>query len=1228
MAAADAALGPLLAPILERGGARARRRHLRPRRVARRARRGDPRPLRLRGDPARAARPVRARDPRARGRAHAGAARRRAADRARRARSRRPCRPPGPQPARRRARGGPRRAGQLRRGAERLAQPRVGAAARSRRPAASSTSTCRCRSCTTCARTPPSERTSPPRAPQDLERLRARLGRLREGEAGVGGARRGGARRRASALRALGYVAGGPRARKERYGDEDDPKRLVALDAAGERGGHALRGAATYEGAVALCQRARRSSARTCRSPGSSSRTCERARGRLDEAIAAAQRALALQARSTRESASLLGAYLTEAGRARGGGGAPRAVRAPLDRPTSTCSRRSGWPRRGVGPRRTRRSRRSRRARDARPVERARPRRTSGTVHLMAGDRAAARQAFEAALDLDDDLARAHNGLGVIAAAGGAHATRRSRAGSARRRSTRATTRRSSTSAPRCATAGRDGGGAPLPRGVPARGAGGARGARHGARPRPGSAAGRRREAAAEGSGPRAGVAAAAPRRRAVAPPRRPRDLGPGGVSVVLVSVDTLRADRLPVYGYAKGETPHLDAPRPRGRRVRGRLQPLPADAARPTPRCSPASCRRATASATTPATRSARRRAHAGRALPRDRVSRPEPRCRRSSCAPRRGSPRASTATTTRSSATPRSRTSGSSSATARVAVSSLLDWIEAQGGRRFFAFLHLYEPHAPYAPPSPFRERFAASPYDGEVAYADALVGRFLDGLRERALLDRTVVAFVSDHGEALGDHGEREHGFFLYRETVRVPLVVRLPGAARRRTGALRGRSASSTSRRRSWTSRGCPRTDSTASRFAPRSQGARAPTGRPVYSETWLPRLSLRLERAHGRERGAASATCGRRGRSSTTSRPIPARRRNLAAERPQAVAAIGAWLRERARGRRAPARGGRPGHARAARRPRLRREAPRRRRGASAGRWPTRRTRSGVYEGYRRALALRRDGRDAEAVVRVAGCARRQPGHGRRMAGPRPHARPHGPGEGGARRARSCGPPRARPRVDPPRDRARPRARRPRGAGAGARPRRGDERAGRRPRDRGAAPAVPRPLRRGRGRGAQEPRRRPRAAGEPVRARRRRAAGGPVRGGGRGVPARRRRPSACQKRLVVPGLHAGLGDCLARLGRERRGRGGVPRRDRRRCRRAARDASASRRCCRSQGRDDEARAALEALASASARPAAEDYFAVARTYQVLGDAAAARRWAAVGHSRFPADPRFR
>jgi arylsulfatase A-like enzyme/Tfp pilus assembly protein PilF len=110
------------------------------------------------------------------------------------------------------------------------------------------------------------------------------------------------------------------------------------------------------------------------------------------------------------------------------------------------------------------------------------------------------------------------------------------------------------------------------------------------------------------------------------------------------------------------------------------------------------------------------------------------------------------------------------------RLTVDALSRWIEAHGNGRVFAFLHLYEPHAPYTPPASHR---MTDPYDGEISYADELVGRFLDRLRVLGLLERAIVAVVSDHGEGLNDHGEAEHGIFLYREALHVPWILRLPG-----------------------------------------------------------------------------------------------------------------------------------------------------------------------------------------------------------------------------------------------------------------------------------------------------------------------------------------------------------------------------------------------------------------------------------------------------------------
>jgi arylsulfatase A-like enzyme/Flp pilus assembly protein TadD len=98
------------------------------------------------------------------------------------------------------------------------------------------------------------------------------------------------------------------------------------------------------------------------------------------------------------------------------------------------------------------------------------------------------------------------------------------------------------------------------------------------------------------------------------------------------------------------------------------------------------------------------------------------------------------------------------------------------------FFAFLHLYEPHTPYDPPEPYKSRYADRPYDGEIAAADAVVGKFVESLKRAGVYERALVILMSDHGEGLGDHGEDEHGVLLYRETLHVPLMVKLPGQER--------------------------------------------------------------------------------------------------------------------------------------------------------------------------------------------------------------------------------------------------------------------------------------------------------------------------------------------------------------------------------------------------------------------------------------------------------------
>jgi hypothetical protein len=109
------------------------------------------------------------------------------------------------------------------------------------------------------------------------------------------------------------------------------------------------------------------------------------------------------------------------------------------------------------------------------------------------------------------------------------------------------------------------------------------------------------------------------------------------------------------------------------------------------------------------------------------------------------------------------------------RETVARALEWLRGASGQPFFLFVHLYEPHTPWTPPEAERARYGAT-YEGEIAAADAAVGALLDGLRELGRYDDALVVLASDHGEGLLDHGEQEHGILLYREALHV-LIQRM-------------------------------------------------------------------------------------------------------------------------------------------------------------------------------------------------------------------------------------------------------------------------------------------------------------------------------------------------------------------------------------------------------------------------------------------------------------------
>ncbi|MFB3813075.1 MAG: sulfatase-like hydrolase/transferase [Terriglobales bacterium] len=110
------------------------------------------------------------------------------------------------------------------------------------------------------------------------------------------------------------------------------------------------------------------------------------------------------------------------------------------------------------------------------------------------------------------------------------------------------------------------------------------------------------------------------------------------------------------------------------------------------------------------------------------------------------------------------------------------VLKWLAASHRKPFLLWMHLYDPHHPYRPPAPYAEEYKSQPYDGEIAFADAQVGRLLTFLRQKGLYDHTLIVLAGDHGEGLGEHGEKTHGFFIYNSTLHVPLIFKMPAGQR--------------------------------------------------------------------------------------------------------------------------------------------------------------------------------------------------------------------------------------------------------------------------------------------------------------------------------------------------------------------------------------------------------------------------------------------------------------
>ncbi len=171
-----------------------------------------------------------------------------------------------------------------------------------------------------------------------------------------------------------------------------------------------------------------------------------------------------------------------------------------------------------------------------------------------------------------------------------------------------------------------------------------------------------------------------------------------------------------------------------------------------------------------------------------------------------------------------------------ANEVMAEALPWLEKNKGGKFFAWIHLYDPHSPYDPPPPYDKLYADHPYLGEIAFADSQLRRLWDLLAANGLDRNTVIVFAGDHGESLGEHAEQSHGFFIYQGAIHVPLIVVSPFSKFRGVVAPRWR-AWPTSCRRSVKWRDCPsrpRSRGIAwSRPSPAAGRPRArPTARPI------------------------------------------------------------------------------------------------------------------------------------------------------------------------------------------------------------------------------------------------------------------------------------------------------------------------------------------------------------------------------------------------------------
>ena len=182
---------------------------------------------------------------------------------------------------------------------------------------------------------------------------------------------------------------------------------------------------------------------------------------------------------------------------------------------------------------------------------------------------------------------------------------------------------------------------------------------------------------------------------------------------------------------------------------------------------------------------------------------------------------------------------------------VNQALAWLASRNQKPFLLWVHLYDAHYPYNPPEPYLSRYRARPYDGEIAYVDAQVGRVVNYLKSQKLYDNTLIIVAGDHGESLGEHGEKTHGFFIYDATLHVPLLFKPPSSEIVKQPVVEEAANLADILPTALGILGIPKPDTVQGRsLVPAMEGESAAAPPENYAETYLPRIHFNWSELRG------------------------------------------------------------------------------------------------------------------------------------------------------------------------------------------------------------------------------------------------------------------------------------------------------------------------------------------------------------------------------------------